>query len=83
MKSYTLSCKKEEANTVKRELYSPKTSIVVGAMIGENAKWKVNLGNKIWGWKVQLPISKLVFSLSDQFLWTGQLLKELAVKSPP
>lgn len=78
MKSYTLSCKKEEANTVKRELCSPKTSIVVGATIGENAKWKVNLGNKIWGWKVQLPISKLVFSLSDQFLWTGQLLKELA-----
>lgn len=35
--------------------------------------------NKVWDWKAQLSISELAFSLSYQFLWTGQLLKELAV----
>lgn len=48
-----------------------KTSIAVAAMTGE-------IPNKIWDWKVQLLISKLVFSLLYQFLRTGQLSRELA-----
>jgi len=47
-----------------------KTSIVVAAITAEIPK-------KIWDWKVQLLISKLVFSLLYQFLWTVQLLREL------
>lgn len=49
-----------------------KTSIVIAAMTGE-------IPQKIWGWKVQLLISKVVFSLLYQFLWTGQLLRELTI----
>ena len=40
-----------------------KTNMVVAAMTGEISKRKGNVGNKTWGWKVQLPTSKLAFSL--------------------
>lgn len=50
---YSPGCKKWEASTVERALYSPKPAMTV----------RFARGNKIWCWKVQLPAFRLLFSL--------------------